>query len=312
MIIWLSDHYAREDLKTARKLYGDLKEGRRTGLFSSQISRQAVAGRTGAEVGCSRSPIRPEHKTQERNFMKRLIIMALVLLMAGTAWGQNTTIQSFGKAKKTLLRQVYTDHKVTFYCGCKYEGKQVSPCDNYAPKKASKRSKRIEWEHIVPAAHFGQSFKEWREGDPACVNKKGKSFKGRKCAEKMNKAYRFMQSDMYNLVPAIGEINGLRSNYRFGVIAGESREFGACDMEIAGKIAEPPERIRGDIARTYKYMNQAYPKQGIISKANKKLFNAWDKGDPVDAWECERCRRIEAIQGNENPILKKACKKAGL
>ena len=51
-------------------------------------------------------------------------------------------------------------------------------------------------------------------------------------------------------------------------------------------------------------MDWAYPGHGIISKKNRKLFEAWDKGDPVDAWECERCGRIEGIQGNENPFVK--------
>ena len=44
---------------------------------------------------------------------------------------------------------------------------------------------------------------------------------------------------MYNLVPAVGEINGLRSNYSFGMISGEKREFGSCDMEIESRKAEP-------------------------------------------------------------------------
>jgi len=98
------------------------------------------------------------------------------------------------------------------------------------------------------------------------------------------------------------------------MITGEKRDFGNCDMEIdtqAG-IAEPSERIRGDIARTYKYMDSAYPGHGIIGGSSVKLFDAWDNQDPVDAWECERCKRIEAIQGNENPIVKAACQKAGL
>ena len=34
---------------------------------------------------------------------------------------------------------------------------------------------------------------------------------------------------------------------------------------------------------------------------------AWDKQDPVDEWECERGKRVEQIQGNENPFGKKAC-----
>jgi len=78
------------------------------------------------------------------------------------------------------------------------------------------------------------------------------------------------------------------------------------------KIADPPERVRGDITRTYKYFDKAYPGRGIIGRASKKLFDAWDRQDPVDAWECERAKRIEKIQGNENSIVKSACKKAGL
>jgi deoxyribonuclease-1 len=227
----------------------------------------------------------------------------------------NTWNDSFNKAKKVLERQVYSDHRITFYCGCPFDAdKKVRPCDNYTPKKDGVRARRIEWEHVVPAAHFGRSFKEWRDGDPECVDSKGKRFKGRDCAGKVAVPYRYMESDLYNLYPAIGEVNGLRSNFRFGMIAGEKRDFGACDMEIdrSAKVAEPSERMRGDIARTYKYFDKAYPDRGIIGGASKKLFDAWDRQDPVDAWECERAKRIEAIQGNENLVVKAACIESGI
>jgi deoxyribonuclease-1 len=124
----------------------------------------------------------------------------------------NTTIESFNKAKRILLQQVYHNKGKTFYCGCPFEGKEILACENYTPKKDSKRARRVEFEHIVAAEHFGQSFKEWRDGHPDCVDSKGKSFKGRNCARKMAIPFRYMESDLYNLVPAIGEINGLRSN----------------------------------------------------------------------------------------------------
>ena len=83
----------------------------------------------------------------------------------------NTKYQSFNKAKKILLKEVYHDHRVTFYCGCEFTAdKKVSHSNGYVPKKAWKRSHRLEWEHIVPAHAFGQSFVEWREGDPDCVD----------------------------------------------------------------------------------------------------------------------------------------------
>ena len=83
-------------------------------------------------------------------------------------------------------------------------------------------------------------------------------------------------------------------------------------MEIEGRKAEPPPGKRGNIARTYFYMDEAYSGRGIISKKNRKLFKAWDKEDPVDAWECERSKRIEKIQGNENRFVKKECQLKGL
>jgi len=36
-----------------------------------------------------------------------------------------------------------------------------------------------------------------------------------------------------------------------GIINGEKREFGKCDVEIKNKKVEPKESIRGEIARTY-------------------------------------------------------------
>lgn len=239
--------------------------------------------------------------------LKTIICLSLILFPALSLAGGNTTNQSFSKSKKLLLNKVYADHRETFYCGCPYtaDKKVIFQKDKFSPAvKHRKRADRIEWEHVVPAHAFGQSFKEWREGDPDCVNRKGKSFKGRKCAEKVNILYRHMQADMYNLVPAIGQVNALRSNYSYAMIPGEKRKFGPCDMEIEDQKAEPRPEIRGDIARIYFYMNDAYPGHGIISKKNRKLLKAWAKADPIDDWERARARRIEAIQGNKNKFVK--------
>ena len=220
----------------------------------------------------------------------------------------NTRIQSFGKAKKILLAHIYSDRRITFYCGCEFSAdRQIANPNGYQPRKANRRARRIEWEHIVPAQAFGKSFTEWRDGHPLCVDGSGKSFKGRNCARKTAPAFRYMESDLYNLVGVVGEINGLRSNCSFAEIPGEKRSFGSCDMEIEGRRAEPRPQVRGDIARTYFYMDSAYPGRGILTSEGRRLFAAWDRQDPVDEWECERARRIERIQGNENPFVTAAC-----
>ena len=54
------------------------------------------------------------------------------------------------------------------------------------------------------------------------------------------------------------------------------------------------------------------PIYDILTNENARLFKAWNKHDPVDEWECERAHRIEEIQKNENPFVKKACAAEGL
>ena len=237
-----------------------------------------------------------------------VFVMVALLCPAISFSAGNERIQSFSKAKKILAKRIYNDQNQTFYCRSTFNTKkQVFHTGGYVPAKDNKRANRLEWEQVVPARAFGQSFKEWREGNPACVDSKGKSFKGRKCTEMLNKQFRYMQADMHNLVPAIGEINWLRSNYSFAMIPGEERRFGSCDMEIVNRKAEPPEDVRGDIARIYFYMSDAYPGRGIVSKKNRKLFDAWDRQDPVDEWECEKERRVRAIQGSENFFVSRRC-----
>ena len=244
------------------------------------------------------------------------MVWAIVATFGTTAYARgegNTKFQSFSKSKKVLLNKIYQDHRMTFYCDCDFTiKKDVIHSNGYVPKKKWKRAHRLEWEHIVPAHTFGGSFPEWQDGHPDCVNRKGRSFKGRECAEKIDPEFRRMLSDLYNLVPAVKEINVLRSNYRFGIIPGEKREFGDCDMEIEKGKAEPPPHVRGNIARTYFYMNWAYPGYRIMSQEDNELFQAWDEEDPVDDWECQRSGRIEKIQGNENPFVKEACIEAGM
>ena len=241
-----------------------------------------------------------------------LLMLAFKAPGAGQTVRSNVKIQSFRKAKKTLERFIYDDHRVSFYCGCKFtRSKEISDPNGYVPRKRWRRANRIEWEHVVPAHAFGQSFTAWVKGNPECIDSKNRAFKGRNCARKTETEFRYMEADMHNLVPAVGEINGLRSNYSFALIPGEKRNFGSCDVEIENRKAEPRPEIRGDIARTYKYMEWAYPGHGVISNKNRKLFDAWDRQDPVDDWECERARRVEQIQGNQNPFVQQACMQTG-
>ena len=224
------------------------------------------------------------------------VTLGLLLLIAMPAIAENLphNIRNFSQAKR-LAAEVYVDHKETFYCGCGYDDKKrvnAKSC-GYEPRKNRRRGERIGWEHVVPAHALGHTRQCWRE--PICTTRKGKSYKGRRCCEKVDPQFRAMVSDLRNLVPAVGELNGDRSNFTFTQLQGEPRRYGSCDFEVDHKArkAEPMASVRGDIARTYFYMHQTY--QLPISDKQRRLFEAWDRSDPIDAWEQRRTSRIDAI-----------------
>ena len=216
--------------------------------------------------------------------MTKTLPLLLLLLISTTALAEPP--QSFSQAKK-IATEIYADHQTSFYCGCSYTRieKKLTPdlqsC-GYTPRKEPKRASRIEWEHVVPAWAFGHQLQCWQDG-------------GRTNCRKTSKKFRQMEADLMNLVPAIGEINGNRSNYSFTMLGGEPRVYGACDFEVDFKArkVEPAPEVRGDIARIYWYMRDTYGLK--ISKKQQKLFEVWDKLDPVSEWEAERGERIGSL-----------------
>ncbi len=230
----------------------------------------------------------------------------------------NTRIRGFDEAKKLLVR-LYLDHspKRDVYCGCPFgaepgRGLRVDllAC-GYTTFRDRERAERIEWEHAVPAAKFGRTFVEWREGDDRCVDGRGKRFRGRSCARLASPAFARMEGDLHNLFPAVGEVNGLRGDLPMGLLDGPEAptakgpiHFGQCTSAIEGAVFMPRREVRGDLARAYKYMDAAYPERHILDDAHRSLFDGWDAEDPPDAWELERNRRIEELQGNGNPFIR--------
>ncbi len=206
---------------------------------------------------------------------------------------------SFSSAKTQAIK-IYKTHPVSFYCGCdiKWNGKKGTPELNrcgYQIRKQPKRAQRIEWEHVVPAWQFGHQLQCWQSG-------------GRKNCSRHDTLFRRMEADLHNLTPAIGEVNGDRSNYNFSQWNGlDGVSYGRCEMQVNFKQRKvmPPDRARGSIARTYLYMSQKYGFR--LSKQQTNLMNAWNHTYPADPWECERDERIANIQGNHNPFVVKAC-----
>jgi len=230
--------------------------------------------------------------------MRRIFPVMFILLIPAISFGAgNESGNSFSKAKKILLKRVYFDHRTTFYAGCRFDMQKhidMASC-GMVPRKRPKRAARVEWEHVMPAWEMGHQLQCW--------HRQGK-YSARKNCRRSSPLFKRMESDMHNLRASDGELNADRSNYRYGMIVGEPRTYGsAVDFEVnfKGRVAEPRPEVRGDIARTYFYMADEY---GIrISRKQKQLFDAWNKQDPVDAWERKRNCRITKLQGNSNAFV---------
>jgi deoxyribonuclease-1 len=218
------------------------------------------------------------------------------------------TPSSFSKAKRLLYKEIYKNHNETFYCGCKYTNNEdvytkklvdVKNCD-YEVKSNKRRGYGVEAEHIVPAYWIANLTEKGRECWAKGTKLKGTN--GRKYCKKNNPEFKQAYTDLMNLVPAVGEINGDRDMARFFIIDGEERKYGACDFEVkrvgdrTNWTAEPPQNVRGDIARIYFYMKNRYGLE--FSDKTLNLMNQWNELDPISDWEKERIKRIQKIQNN--------------
>lgn len=222
--------------------------------------------------------------------------------MIGFAQLCYSAVKNYTEAKNTA-RQIWQEHRETFYCGCTYDKQGVinySSCD-FKPKN-DRKDRYITWEHVVPVSWFGNDLPCWKgEG---CVSKKGKVIKGRNCCRKVDKQFRQIEADLHNLVPEIGELNKVRRNYRFiSDMQYPTQAFTGCEMVVddINERVVAPIHVRGKIARIHLYMAKKY---GIVlSKDERKQFEEWHKQYPPDTWEKRWNQLVADVQGSRNEFI---------
>lgn len=200
---------------------------------------------------------------------------------------------------------IYSEPFGTFYCGCPYvsdgdsDGSGDIIYENGAGERVCgfeqeplpARAEWIEWEHVVPASLMpARQFECWA----------GEGGSRGRC-ESADPRAQAMIYDLHNLVPSIGQVNGLRSNDRYADLPDDTSTFGSCQIEDSSGYFEPPACTRGDVARIWFYMRAAHGVE--IPPYEEAMFLQWAAADPVSPWEIERERRIAAYSRVNNPFV---------
>lgn len=193
---------------------------------------------------------------------------------------------SFAESKR-ILTKFYAENPQfmqDFYCNAPFKivknKLEILPSEAYSPRnkktkkgQINKRARFIEYEHIVPAHNFGKHLPCWKQG-------------GRKACQK-DKIFQKMEADLQNIVPAIGEINEDRKNYRYAESPKTMRftQYGNCKVftDFKRKRFYPADYSKGWIARSYLYMSETYHIR--LSNQEKKLMESWSKKYPASEKE---------------------------
>jgi endonuclease I len=130
-------------------------------------------------------------------------------------------------------------------------------------------------------------------------------------------------TDINHLCAADKSVNGDRSNYDFKMGGNEHDECTGCSLDSAAATWEPPDRVKGRIARMLMYMEIRYngndesdggmPDLVLVDTSTKGLKEPtigylpdlldWHCKFPVSDTERIRNNKVHSWQGNRNPFI---------
>ncbi|MBR3709408.1 MAG: endonuclease [Bacteroidales bacterium] len=244
--------------------------------------------------------------------MKKRLLIFLFALVGTTIQAQipngyyNNANGKTGDELKTALHDIIKDHHVVSYNGlinafaytdCKPNGKIWDIYSNieYSPSTGLCGEYEDEgdcWnrEHTWPQSWFNESTTP--------------------------------RSDLFHVYPTDGFVNGQRSNYPYGEVnrpiytSGNGSKLGPCVTSgYSGRVFEPIDEYKGDIARGYFYMSVRYYSEdsdwGTSGMTNKSeilpwamnMLLRWSDEDPVSDKEIARNNAVYGYQNNRNPFI---------
>lgn len=139
-----------------------------------------------------------------------------------------------------------------------------------------------------------------------------------------------MYTDLFQLVPTDGYVNGVRGSFPYGetnapsYTSSNDSKLGPCNFPgYTGTVFEPADEYKGDFARNYFYMATRYADiiagwenndangDVVLDGSSYPAFESWflnlimswHAGDPVSQKEIDRNNAVYAIQNNRNPFI---------
>ena len=229
----------------------------------------------------------------------KILFFLLGLLSYSTVLNASAP-RSFTQAKH-IVYQIFSSHPKTLYCGCRFDLKHQIDLDSCHMNSAidKKRAHKVEIEHMATADVIGHSLACWQN---SICEHHGKPYKGRKCCEHMDGKFRQIESELYNLWPAVGLVNIARSNYSYGVVNSTDKFYG-CNFKInrVSKEVEPANKVKGIVARATLFISDKY--HIPLSENKRHLYLSWNKSFPPSKWEKEWALNVATIEGYSNPYI---------
>lgn len=181
--------------------------------------------------------------------------------------------------------EVYSE---SFFCGCQpgaFEAGRVS-CP------------------LFPDANFDGQTYHWLKLMPLGSAGAGGVCSGDFAPEKCDVAAldEALQKDLYNWIPVTADVHHALEGRTFIDIATElAPSF--CDLELADEVpaADPPERLKGDIARRILYLAGRY--NMLVPDQYVQMLILWDANDPVTSAEYRISRKIGDLQKSDNAFV---------
>ncbi|MAX65296.1 MAG: endonuclease [Bacteriovoracaceae bacterium] len=133
-----------------------------------------------------------------------------------------------------------------------------------------------------------------------------------------------MKSDIFHVYPTDGFVNGRRGELPFGEVQkihwqskNGSKIGTGVNGDFRGRVFEPIDEFKGDIARSLFYFATRYEDQiknfehKMLDGSRKRVYKKWvidvllrwHKNDPVSSYERRRNNAGEKFQGNRNPFI---------